>query len=140
MSAAFWLSLKETLAAIMIQPPCSNLTWKFVAVTKIHEATLVSDLVAVTLEDAMARSPVKKCEAFLLSEILRHKVAPLQFDIYPLELTKMRKNRILCLIISFLALNYIPLCISLVFKQIKEFICSTFQETTAATPLVNRFS
>ena len=63
MSAAFWLSLKETLATIMIQPPCSNLTWKFVAVTKIHEATLVSDLVPVTLEDAMARSPVKKCEA-----------------------------------------------------------------------------
>ena len=110
------------------------------AVTKIHEATLVSDLVAVTLEDGMARSPVKKCEAFLLSEILRHKVTPLQFDIYPLELTKIRKNRILCLIISFLALNYIPLCISLVFKQIKEFICSTFQETTAATPLENRFS
>ena len=80
-----------------------------------------------------------KESAFLLSEILRHKVVPLQFDIYPLELTKIRKNRILCLIISFLALNYIPLCISLVFKQIKEFICSTFQETTAATPLVNRF-
>ena len=80
-----------------------------------------------------------KESAFLLSEILRHQVVPLQFDIYPLELTKILKNRILCLIISFLALNYIPLCISLVLKQIKEFICSTFQETTAATPLVNRF-
>ena len=55
--------------------------------------------------------------AFLLSEILCHKVAPLQFDIYRLELTTIRKNRILCLIISFLALNYIPLCISLVFKK-----------------------
>ena len=35
-----------------------------------------------------------KESAFLLSEILRHKVAPLQFDIYSLELTKIRKNRL----------------------------------------------
>ena len=33
-----------------------------------------------------------KESAFLLSEILRHKVAPLQFDIYHLELTKIRKK------------------------------------------------
>ena len=75
-----------------------------------------------------------KESAFLLSEILRHKVAPLQFNIYPLELTKIRKNRILCLIISFLALNYIPLCISLVFKQIKESYVQLFKKQLQQPP------
>ena len=81
MSAAFCLGLKETLAAIMIQP--------------------FRDITSQT-----CHSPKGKESS--------------QFDILPLESAKIRKNQILCMKISFLALNYIPLCISPVFKENKK--------------------
>ena len=71
----------------------------------------------------------------ILLEIWRHKnfqkgTSHRDSIFTPWNRAKLKKNHFLYLKTSFLAQNYTPLCISIVFKQNKNFICSIFREVS----------